>query len=230
MSNSEYNNHKNFELFRFYLSRDISKLDKKIEKQNNEIIGYVLASLVDVMIVMIFQEYLSKQEIIVRICSVFILLVLFILISWSTKIIVSFVQIRSRESGIEEYVDREKRQERIDEFDNIACDGLLICENYIEKYKQTSIDYLREFFLYEVVHHMTKAVSVFDDVYNNRDNYISSKKSELIDVYRANNFMDFSKAVMLFLNEEAANISDKDLNADLINLNSSVDKWKRISE
>ena len=35
-----------------------------------------------------------------------------------------------------EYEIKEEQQRTIDDFDNIACDGLLICENYIRKYSK----------------------------------------------------------------------------------------------
>ena len=52
---------------------------------------------------------------------------------------------------------------------------------------------------------------------------------ELIDVYRANNFIDFSKAVLTTVNEKAMEMEDKELDQNLRNLDSLINNWKYIS-
>ena len=48
--------HKNLELLRFYISRDISRLDKKIQQSESNMLGYFLGSLVDALIVILFGD------------------------------------------------------------------------------------------------------------------------------------------------------------------------------
>lgn len=47
----EQNGHKNIELLRFYVSKDINRIEKKIQKNESDLLGYFVGSLVDLFIV-----------------------------------------------------------------------------------------------------------------------------------------------------------------------------------
>lgn len=228
MSTDEYNNHKNFELFRYYISRDIDKLDRKIEGRNNELFSYILASLVDVVVVMLFQNDIAEKSILIKIVCVIFLIAMFVGVYKASGYLQKSIKTKRKESGLNSLTNEEEKQRIIDEFDNIACDGLLICENYLKKYKETDEDYLKKFYLYEVVHHLNKAVDVFEKVYTRKKQFIQKNTLELIDVYRANNFIDFSKAVLTTVNEKAKEMKDKELEQKLKNLDSLINNWKYI--
>ena len=48
--------HKNIELLRFYLSKDIKRIDKKIDSNESNLISYFIASLVDIFVVVLFDD------------------------------------------------------------------------------------------------------------------------------------------------------------------------------
>ena len=52
----EQNGHKNLELLRFYVSKDISRIEKKIQKNESDLLGYFVGSLVDLFIVVLFDQ------------------------------------------------------------------------------------------------------------------------------------------------------------------------------
>lgn len=62
--------HKNLELLRFYVSKDINKLDKKIQSNEGQMKGYILASLVDILIVFVFDEYMQCTPVWIKICYI----------------------------------------------------------------------------------------------------------------------------------------------------------------
>lgn len=193
--------HKNLELFRFYVSKDIKRIDKKMEENESNILGYFLGSLIDLLIVIFFDQGVNEllkskcsvTQIACKVVGIVGLLFLFLFISWSTKKIHLYFLYRNKESGRSEYVMKEEQQITIDEFDNIACDGLLICENYIKRYNETVEQHVRNFYLYEIIHHMDKAGAIFNDIYCHRTLYISSENDELLDSYRVNNFIIFAQ-------------------------------------
>ena len=57
------NGHKNLELFRYYLNRDLQRIDNSIQDNHGELKGYFVASLVDILIVFLFSEDLRTREI-----------------------------------------------------------------------------------------------------------------------------------------------------------------------
>lgn len=226
----EQSGHKNLELLRFYLSKDINKIDKKIQANNSDTIGYFIASLVDILIVLVFDDYLKCVSLWKKILCILGLVALFILVSKVAIFFSKCIRNRSKESGKELYVD-ESIQEVIDNFDNIACDGLLICENYIQKYNQANKPHVKDFYLYEIIHYLKKMSDIFRIIYSRKDLYISSLNKELIDVYRVNNFILFSQEINCFLQDNISMPSGMhDLDKDLTNLNEEISKWKVISQ
>lgn len=230
------NGHKNLELFRYYLNRDLQKIDSSIQDNRGELKGYFIASLVDILVVFLFSENwidFSKkwidEEILIKLITIVVLIVLFIGVSWISNKILQYWHLKRKESGREEYIVDEAKQRMIDGFDNIACDGLLICESYMERYGLTEKPYVKEFYFYEIIHHLTKSTDLFEEIYGHIDLYVSSKEIELIDTYRVNNYMDFAKKINDFLRSEMKEFTkDNEVKRDIDNLDAVVAKWKHI--
>ena len=234
----EQSGYKNLELLRFYVSKDIRKIDEKMQDSGSDLIGYFIGSLVDILTVHLFDDTLDGimnqyvscigLRILLKIIILFLLIGLFVFSSWITRKIYMWYQKKNDVSGRSPYIMDEKRQEMIDNFDNIACDGLLICQNYMLRYGEAKEDYIKDFYLYEIIHHLYKAVDIFDEVYHNRKLYISSKDNQLLDSYRVNNFIDFSKNIFIFLKSKIPqNSGNPDLNKVMINLEELI-KWNKI--
>lgn len=223
------NGHKNLELFRYYLNRDLQKIDNSIQDNQGELKGYFVASLVDILVVFLFCENWKNKEILTKVMIMVGLITLFLGVSVVCNKISQLWHLRRRESGREEYIVDEAKQRKIDGFDNIACDSLLICESYMERYGLTEKPYVREFYFYEVIHHLTKSTDLFEEIYGNRELYISSKKIELIDTYRVNNYIDFARKINEFLRNEMKKFTeDSEVKKDIDNLDATIAKWKHI--
>ncbi len=222
--------YKNLELFRYYLNRDLQKIDSSIKEGHDDLFGYFIASLIDIAIVTLFNDDLAEMDICCKVVTILALAGAFVVMSKLINELVHFHCIRRKESGREDYIDDKARQKTIDEFDNISCDGLLICESYIEKYVQTSTNYLNDFYLFEIIHHLTKSTNLFNVIYNNKSLYVSSDqfKSELINNYRFNNYIDFAKAINAFLQNNINNIRDEEIKRDINNLDNTIKNWKKI--
>ena len=226
----ESNDHKNLELFRYYLTRDLAKIDHNIKNNSNELLGYFIASLVDMSVVVFFNDLLSDKIVWLKLAAIVTLIVLFVLVSKLSNVIASYIRTHRKETGREEYILDASRQEIIDGFDNIACDALLICEDYMRRYKEESKEHVKNFYLYEIIHHMTKSVDLFNEIESHRELYISSKDSELIDSYRINNYIDYAQDINRFLrNSVRKPISDPELQKDLDNLDAAICKWSHIT-
>ena len=75
------NGHKNLELFRYYLNRDLQRIDNSIQDNHGELKGYFVASLVDILIVFLFSEDLRTREIQVKIFIIAALIALFMILA-----------------------------------------------------------------------------------------------------------------------------------------------------
>ena len=221
------NSHKNLELFRYYLNRDLQRIDNSIQDNHGEVKGYFIASLVDILIVFLFSENLRNGEVQTKIFVIVALIVLFIIVTFVVNKISKWYYVRQVELGRREYIIDEAKQEKIDKFDNIACDALLICESYMEKYSLTDKDYVKDFYFYEIIHHLTKSADLFEEIYRRKNLYISAQKIELIDPYRVNNYIDFANKINEFLQEEIKKRSkDEEVKKDIENINTAISGWK----
>lgn len=231
--------HKNLELLRFYVSKDIGKIDAKIQNNESNLLGYFLGSLVDVLIVLLFGDFFDvfleayvssvKWQVITKIVLIVGLVGLFIFVSWISKKIRERRIKKKQVSGKRAYDVSAELQEMIDNFDNIACDGLLICQNYILRYRQVDEKYIKDFYLYEIIHHLNKAASICNIINNNQKLYISAQNAQLLDSYRVNNFIVFSQNIVKFLSDEIPeNSGNKELDDDMTNLKELVGGWKMI--
>lgn len=231
--------YKNLELLRFYLSKDINKIDKKIQKNDNELRGFFIASLVDFLIVIICNQYLERLCFVLKIVSIVGLIVLFLVLSSAISAYVLYRREKRAEAGRDKYLS-EKVLEKVDDFDNIACDGLLICAHYIQKYSKDNPQYINDFYLFEIIHHLKKITDIFRGIYSEQNIYISDQNRELLDPYRINNFIIFAQNINVFLQNELTNKTEdstgdtidnrtqKALNIDLQNLNNTISGWKLI--
>lgn len=218
--------HKNIELLRFYVSKDINKIDKKIQSNDSQMKGYFLASLVDILIVIIFDKYMEYSPIWEKLLWIVGLTVLFLILSKFVSLFSKWKNDRKREAGRNIYLSDDILQ-KIDDFDNIACDGLLICENYIKKYKEVNERYIKDFYLYEIIHHLSKITDIFRQIYSQPTIYISDSNKELLDSYRINNFIVFATEINLFLHTELGNSTgNKALDDNLKNLGDTISDWK----
>lgn len=235
--------HKNLELLRFYIARDIKRIYTRIDNNESTMMSFFYASFVDILVVVFFDDLVKNFikahitnavfRILILCLCILLLLILFLVIKRVYMCIVKKRKQKLVESGEYAYMLKPEERESIDDFDNMACDGLLICQSYIQKYKLESEPYVKEFYYYEVVHHLEKARRVFVGIYNNRSIYIASKdnnyNSQLIDSYRINNFIRFYKKIYLFLIAHKADvITNADLIKDLKNLKASIKTWKPI--
>lgn len=220
--------HKNIELLRFYVSKDINKIDKKIQSNDSQMKGYFLASLVDILIVIIFDNYMECSPIWEKLLWIVGLIALFLILSKFVSLFSKWKNDRKKEAGRDKYLPDNILQ-KIDDFDNIACDGLLICQNYIKKYNEVNEQYIKNFYLFEIIHHLSKITDIFRQIYSEPTVYISDSNKELLDSYRINNFIVFATAINSFLHTELGTpTGNTALDDDLKNLDDTISDWDLI--
>lgn len=231
--------HKNLELLRFYVTKDIKKIDEKLEENESDLLGYFLGSLVDVLIVLLFDDGFASiissytscifLQFFLKVLIIFLLIALFVFVSWITKKIKKGKLKKLRVSGKSAYVIKSEQQDMIDDFDNVACDGLLICRNYMFRFNEVNEMYLKEFYLYEIIHHLCKSFDIFNEIYEHQSLYICNSNNQLLDTYRVNNFIIFARNIVDFLEAQCQNsFFNVDLEKEMTNLKTMVYEWQSI--
>lgn len=226
--------HKNLELLRFYLSKDIKSIDRKLQKDESEVLSCVIASLVDVFVVLLFDQMFEEViscitknfwlQVGCKILCVVFLIALFFGIRALSFAVHNYYLCKQEASGKNDYLD-ERKQSVIDSFDNIACDGLLICKNYINKFNAESEKHVKEFYFYEIIHHLRKAASIYDQIKEHKEEYITSS-SKTLDSYRVNNFIEFCNQIFKFIEDNVTEVpSTPDLVNDINNLREDLKHW-----
>ena len=57
---------------------------------------------------------------------------------------------------------------------------------------------MKDFYKYEIIHHLTKAGDIFDQIYEHKALYVSVGNHELLDSYRINNFIEIFHNILFF--------------------------------
>ena len=221
--------HKNIELLRYYISRDMQRIQEKVDNDNNNLLGYFVASLVDVLIVSLFQDGLKQLNIIYRI----LLIGVFVFLFYVTYKVVNCFRRRRKQKKKTAGRDTDKPQEIIrivDEFDNIAMDGLLLCIYYRDKCKEESDEKLRRFYFCECFHYLDKSCSVYRKIAIEKSKYVDTIDSQLISKYRVDNFLDIAKELASFTKENDSLVSDDGLEKQVLNVLEDIEKWKNAKQ
>lgn len=233
--------HKNLELLRFYLSKDIHEIDKKIQKDESEFLSCIVASLVDIFVVIFFDDALdcmisthTNSMFFLGLCKVLCIVVLLALFAAVRRTFLAAQNRKlrkQRESGRLQSLP-DSQLEIIDSFDNIACDGLLICQHYKKRYEEEEVQYIKLFYFYEIIHHLRKAKEIYDVINRNKGDYISSSPKTL-DSYRVNNFIDFANEMFEFINTTYVSSEipvTAALTRDIKNLGETIKTWVKSEE
>lgn len=231
------NNFKNIEQLRYRIVLELRKISNQSKGDEGTIESYFVACIVDYVVgnslQNAFESYLDNNII----CVIFYfsliigLAFLFWIVSRLYCYIVSRISKNKKISGMAEITDLNYIKANIDEFDNTACNCLLICKNYIKAYKKENDDTLKQFYYNEIIHYFEKATFIFNIILLHNDVYIANiNKMEFdpIRPYRVDSFINISNSIIDFLlnKSDGKNVSNE-LNNDIIKLNEQVKEFKR---
>lgn len=228
--------YKNIELLRHYLSSQMKNIEGKMSAESNYLIGCIIASLIDILIVLVFDDVLTKVGIVYKFVALIILIILFVIFSKIVTYICGIHGInqliegkqRSKDKNIEKYIDQ---------FDNIACGGVLLANEYIKKYK-TETSYIKEYYLYEILHYLKKSIGIAELICSDTKNYYVRLEKEndiegieKIAEYRIINFINISGNILEFLKKEQKNNaqlqSNKMLRKDIDNIDVTIQEIRK---
>lgn len=211
MSNLHEPTYKTSELLKYFVTKKIDEINDNIkstfQSSVDEFISYLISSIVSIVITALFSGDFSKFSICYKLSAAIVLIISFFIIKvLAQKIIKKLRMYRIKKDQIQglSYYDSSNRKNLIDDFDNIVCDFILICYNFINKYKEAEQDLalesdeyvhreIMDFYYFEVIYYLEKSLTTFQNLLNG--SYICNSMPDLnpgvkIDQYRIKNLLD----------------------------------------
>lgn len=221
------NNHKNLELLRYYISNDLKTISDRIGRQNDIFFNSFVSSTITIILTIIINEQYKCLTVEWRIC----LSILVLAISITSILLLRFIYKKYWEWRNEIDIDEnlpQNIQKVIDSFDNIACDGLLTCEFYMQRYDMTDNEHLKKFYYYEIIHYAKKILKHYRKINANFTQYVGNDSYQKLDIYRVKNFIDFVGYIDDFLQKKVNEFADEEIRREIFNIHSEIVGWNEI--
>lgn len=227
-----FNTFKNTELFRYFIRIDLNKNFDKIIKQNSSNFSLIAGSIFSGAFSILgtyfgMNDYNSKTLPKMVITSV-LFIILFIVSMQIYKFGCFFTVFIKNLNNREKLPDKEKIKEYIDDFDHIACDNILISQNFINAYKAEPNEHLREFYYYEIIYYSSKSMDIINRLFINKKLCINDKNNiERVHLYRVENALNMLSELYLFIHANKSSIKielpmKKSLEHEIIRLENTL--------
>lgn len=216
------NSYKNFERLRYRIFNDMKDIYLKNKERSDDIkvqiSNTIFATIFSAFITEVaFRNIDLNKNLISTLLLIFIFVFLYIIsyISYNkifNKIILfnNKTKLGTIDTSVEKMIQIQK------DFDNIACDSILLCKNYKVEFENLISDEdnrnLKIMYYYEIMHYLdTACEKTFDLVKNKNDCIRTLDKALGVDIFRVINLINIVKELETFL--------DINLNYVLINNN-----------
>lgn len=203
---------KNTELFRYFVRVDLNNGIDKILKQNKSsfslIAGSIFSgsfSILGTYFGMKGSEYSSFCKIVITSALFALLFVIGMGLFKGFIFLISFIHNAVKKEKIP---SKAKVKELIDDFDHIACDNILISQNFINAYNdQTTPILLKEFYFYEVVYYTNVSLSIIQKLMYNKNLCINDKNNtNRIHLFRLENALFMINDIYKFIDDNKEKI------------------------
>lgn len=213
-----FSSFKNTELFRYFIRVDLNKNVDKIIKQNSSnfslIAGSIFScsfSILGTYFGMDSAKYGQFGKIFFSTALFTVLFIIGMIIFKTSQKLFCFFRNSLKK---EKLPSKAKIKEFIDDFDHIACDNILISQNFIKAYNdQNTSANLKEFYLYEIIYYTKVSISIINKILIYHDQCLNNQNlTNRIHPFRLQNSIKMLNEIYQFL----------DMNQQFINLQPSM--------
>ncbi len=204
---------KNTELFRYFIRVDLNKGIDKIIKQNKSSFSLIAGSIFSGSFSILGTYFGMNKSEFTNFWRIVLSSALFaLLFAIGMGLFKGFIFIFSYIYNAwkkEQLPSKAKIKELIDDFDHIACDNILISQNFIEAYNLSNTPpNLKEFYFYEIIYYTKVSLSIIQKLLANKDECINDKNNtNRIHLFRLNNSLKMLKEIFNFLDNNKGNIN-----------------------
>lgn len=224
--------HQQNKMIKYYVSRELEDIKVLLEEHNHEIFNYIIASLVDTIVLGLLAKFFGSNTNFGYIVMSVFGIALFLFLVWLINKYNKFSKRQDVISGRVRYSKKEDYTQLIvEKFNNLACPAMLICEEYKSEYFMIENKTLKTFYYLEVVHYAIKVSHIFYEIIYKYHLYIKDRDINYISFYRVENFINLLLDVNCFIQEQFENCShDLSLKQDIDELDENVLNFKEIME
>lgn len=202
---------KNSEYLKFEIDTKIdlemSKIKKSTLNSYTSVVASIFASFFSEVLLSFLQTFIIIDNPVAK-CFAYLgifvagVIISFIVFYFLIKKITTFINDRK----IYRLGETEKH-EIIERFDNVACDSVIVAQNY-KKYilelnqGDSETKYLRDFYLYEIIHYLNKATGITIALLSEEDSCVTTENdNQKVDQFRIKNLVQFMIDHFKFINK-----------------------------
>lgn len=239
-----FSSFKNTELLRYFVRVDLNKNIDKLIKQNKSNFSLIAGSIFSGSFSILGtyfgihgSEFANWGKVVL---SSALFSFLFFIGMYIFKGAILFASFIINGAKKEKLPSKAKIKEFIDDFDHIACDNILISQNFIEAYHhKNTTNNLKEFYFYEIIYYTKVSISIIQKLLVNKNCITDKNNTNRVHLYRLENALKMLNEIYIFLKENQANIDVdqllihsldteiSDLEKKLITLNTKCDEIKK---
>ncbi len=203
---------KNTELFRYFVRVDLNNGIDKILKQNKSSFSLIAGSIFSGSFSILGTYFGMRSNEFSSFCRIVISTALFsMLFIIGMGLFKGFIFICSyfhNASKKEKLPSKAEIKEMIDDFDHIACDNILISQNFIKAYqKKNTPILLKEFYFYEIVYYTNVSLSIIQKLIYNKKFCINDKNNtNRVHLFRLENALSMINDIYTFVDDNKEKI------------------------
>lgn len=235
---------KNTELFRYFIRVDLNKNIDKIIEQNKSNFSLVAGSIFSGLFSVLGtyfglhdSKYNSLKQIIFSTLLFIVLFLIGIVLFQVGNYLFQYIKNSMKKEGLP---SKAKIKEYIDDFDHIACDNILISQNFIDAFNDTDCSkHLKEFYFYEIMYYTKVSSTIIQKLFTYKNECINDKcNTTRVHLYRIknalsmlddiNHFLCINKKEIAIDKSMAPSLDDelKELDGQIDTLKNSYEKLK----
>lgn len=204
---------KNSEYLRYSINSKIDKEFNQYRQDNSvklaQILSSVFSSAITTILISTLNQIITIENAFGKFFTILGIAIVIISITYGLLyFFISLIYNIIREKRVLKY-GKNDIHELIEQFDNLACDSILLVDMYIEELNKKSASKEKyDYLVYEAIHYLRKAVNITEGVWGRKTECISeSSDTTKIDHFRIKNLVSFMRVQIDFLIKQA-NITD----------------------
>lgn len=236
-----FSSFKNIELFRYFVRVDLNSGIDKLVRQNKSNFSLITGSIFSGSFSILGTYFGMNKNEFSSFCKIIMSSALFaLLFVIGMGLFKGFIFICSclyNSWKKEKLPSNAKAKEFIDDFDHIACDNILISQNFIKAYKDKDTPILlKEFYFYETVYYTEVSLSIIQKIIFNKKLCINTQgNTNRVHLFRLENALSMIMDIYKFIDENKDKIGvDKMLqpsvNSMICELNNKLDTLSKECE
>ncbi len=216
---------KNSEYLKYEMNTKIDMEMRKVKKNTlssyTSVVASIFASFFSEVLISLLQTSINIDNAVARFFAFLAIFIVGVVISFFIfYFLIRKITTYINDKKIYKFGEFEKH-ELIERFDNVACDSVMVAQNYkkyILKLKGKKTKNLRDFYLYEIIHYLNKAIGITYALLCEANSCVTNENdNQKVDRFRIENLVNLMNDLLKFINRYSK-AQTKDVQTAILNL------------